>query len=80
MEATLSLQANLYPKITPAGAYYAVSSDTPSASRTLLYGLLRAEPSETISSEKNLGVGGYQRHQYRFEPAIPPPTLRIFVW
>ena len=29
MEATLSLQANLYPKITPAGAYYAVSSDTP---------------------------------------------------
>ena len=54
MEATLSLQANLYPKITPAGAYYAVSSDTPSASRTLLYGLLRAEPSETISSEKIL--------------------------
>lgn len=54
MEATLSLQANLYPKITPAGAYYAVSSDTPSASRTLLYGLLRAEPSETISSEKLL--------------------------
>ena len=54
MEATLSLQSNLYPKITPAGAYYAVSSDTPSASRTLLYGLLRAEPSETISSEKLL--------------------------
>ena len=51
MEATLSLQSNLYPKITSAGAYYAVSSDTPSASRTLLYGLLRAEPSETISSE-----------------------------
>ena len=54
MESTLSLQSNLYPKITPAGAYYAVSGDTPSASRTLLYGLLRANPSETISSEKLL--------------------------
>ena len=52
MEATLSLQANLYPRITPAGAYYAVSSDTPSASRTLLYGLLRAEPSENHQQRK----------------------------
>lgn len=54
MESTLSLQSNLYPKITPAGAYYAVSGDTPSASRTLLYGLLRADATETISSEKLL--------------------------
>ena len=54
MESTLSLQSNLYPKITPAGVYYAVSSDTPSASRTLLYGLLRAMPTEAISSEKIL--------------------------
>ncbi|QEY25521.1 peptidase M23 [Neisseria zalophi] len=54
MESTLSLQSNLYPKITPAGAYYAVSGDTPSASRTLLYGLLRANPNETISQEKLL--------------------------
>ena len=54
METTLSLQSNLYPKVTPAGAYYAVSGDTPSASRTLLYGLLRAEPTEAISSEKML--------------------------
>ncbi|ASK26930.1 peptidase M23 [Neisseria chenwenguii] len=54
MESTLSLQSNLYPKITPAGAYYAISSDSPSASRTLLYGLLRAESSEAISSEKIL--------------------------
>lgn len=52
MESTLSLQSNLYPKITPAGAYYAVSGDTASASRTLLYGLLRSEPNETISNEK----------------------------
>ncbi|UOO82219.1 peptidase M23 [Uruburuella testudinis] len=54
MDSTLSLQSNLYPKVTPAGAYYAVSGNTPSASRTLLYGLLRADTSETISSEKLL--------------------------
>lgn len=54
MDSTLSLQSNLYPKVTPAGAYYAVSSNTPSASRTLLYGLLRADASETISSERLL--------------------------
>ncbi|KLT72919.1 peptidase M23 [Neisseria arctica] len=54
MDSTLSLQSNLYPKITPAGAYYAVSSDIGSASRTLLYGLLKAGNAETISSEKLL--------------------------
>lgn len=54
MDATLSLQSNLYPRITPAGAYYAVSSQAPSASRTLLYGLLRASTMETVSTEKLL--------------------------
>lgn len=54
MDATLSLQSNLYPRITPAGAYYAVSSQAPSASRTLLYGLLRASTIETVSTEKLL--------------------------
>lgn len=54
MESTLSLQSNLYPKVTPAGAYYAVSNETPSASRTLLYGLLSAEPSEVINNERVL--------------------------
>lgn len=54
MDATLSLQSNLYPRITPAGAYYAVSSQAPSASRTLLYGLLRASTTETVSTEKLL--------------------------
>lgn len=54
MESTLSLQSNLYPKITPAGAYYAVSNETPSASRTLLYALLKADPADVISSEKVL--------------------------
>ena len=38
MDTTLSLQSNLYPRITPAGAYYAVSNNTASASRTLLHG------------------------------------------
>lgn len=54
MDSNLLLQSNLYPRITPAGAYYAVSSDLSSASRTLLYGLLRAGNDETISSEKLL--------------------------
>ena len=54
MDATLSLQSNLYPRITPAGAYYAVSSQAPSASRTLLYGLLRASTTEIVSTEKLL--------------------------
>ena len=54
MDSTLSLQSNLYPKITPAGAYYAVSSRQGSASRTLLYGLLRASSEDKISSEKLL--------------------------
>lgn len=54
MDATLSLQSNLYPRITPAGAYYAVSSQAPSTSRTLLYGLLRASTTETVSTEKLL--------------------------
>ena len=54
MDATLSLQSNLYPRITPAGAYYAVSSQALSASRTLLYGLLRASTTETVSTEKLL--------------------------
>lgn len=54
MDTTLSLQANLYPRITPAGAYYAVSNNTASASRTLLHGLLKANADELISAEKLL--------------------------
>ncbi|WP_107688855.1 peptidase M23 [Neisseria wadsworthii] len=54
MDTTLSLQANLYPRITPAGAYYAVSNNTVSASRTLLHGLLKANSDELISTEKLL--------------------------
>ena len=51
MDSTLSLQSNLYPHVTPAGAYYAVSSNIPRASRTLLHGLLRASYNETASTE-----------------------------
>lgn len=54
MDSTLSLQSNLYPKVTPAGAYYAVSANVPNAGRTLLYGLLRADPTETINNDKLL--------------------------
>ena len=36
MESTLSLQTNLYPHITPAGAFYAIANKSVSASRTLL--------------------------------------------
>lgn len=54
MESTLSLQTNLYPRLTPAGAFYAVSSDAPSASKNLLHALLKADPTEVVSSEKLL--------------------------
>ena len=54
MDSTLSLQSNLYPHVIPAGAYYAVSSNIPSASRTLLHGLLRASYNETASTENLL--------------------------
>ena len=54
MDSTLSLQSNLYPHVTPAGAYYAVSSNIPSASRTLLHGILQASYNETASTENLL--------------------------
>ena len=56
MESTLSLQTNLYPRLTPAGAFYAVSSDTPSAGKTLLHGLLKADPGEVVSSDTALNL------------------------
>ncbi|MDO5355977.1 MAG: peptidase M23 [Conchiformibius sp.] len=40
--STLSLQANLYPHITAAGAFYAVTNKHGSASRTLLSNILQA--------------------------------------
>lgn len=52
MESTLTLQTNLYPHITPAGAFYAVANKSNSASRTLLSNILEAKISEPISTEK----------------------------
>lgn len=52
MESTLTLQTNLYPHITPAGAFYAVANKSASASRTLLANILNAKTSEPISAEK----------------------------
>lgn len=79
MESTLSLQANLYPCLTPAGAFYAVSSDAPSAGKTLLRSLLKADADEVVSSEKLL-AGGHRRHRYRFEPVVPFAKTRILLW
>lgn len=79
MESTLSLQANLYSCLTPAGAFYAVSSDAPSAGKTLLRSLLKADADEVVSSEKLL-AGGHRRHRYRFEPVVPFAKTRIPLW
>jgi len=54
MDSTLLLQPNLYPRVTPAGAYYAVSNKGQSASRTLLGGILQAGEQETVSRENVL--------------------------
>lgn len=52
MESTLSLQNNLYPKVTPSGAFYAVSSPMHSASRVLLANILQADVSDRITDER----------------------------
>ena len=54
MDSTLLLQPNLYPRVTPAGAYYAVSNKSQNASRTLLGGILQAGEQETVSRENVL--------------------------
>ena len=54
MESTLSLQTNLYPHITPAGAFYAVANKSASASRTLLAYILIADRSEPITQARLL--------------------------
>ena len=81
MESTLSLQSNLYPKVTPAGAYYAVTSDTPSASRTLLYSLLKASPTEVISSEKILAWADTSdiNTALNFCMVMKMPVVRIYI-
>ncbi|MDO5686355.1 MAG: peptidase M23 [Neisseria sp.] len=51
METSLSLQTQLYPKITPAGAYYAVSGYQPNPSRALLHGILKMETPKAVNRE-----------------------------
>ena len=54
MDSTLLLHLNLYPRVTPAGAYYAVSNKGQSASRTLLGGILQSGEQETVGRENLL--------------------------
>ena len=54
MESSLSLQTNLYARITPAGAFYAVANKSESASRTLLSNILQSSGSEILTTEKLL--------------------------
>lgn len=51
MDRSLSLQTQLYPKITPAGAYYAVSGRMANPSRSVLYGILRTIEPKPITEE-----------------------------
>lgn len=52
MESTLKLHNELYPKIMPAGAFYAVASSSHSASRKLLANILRAEVNAKLTEER----------------------------
>lgn len=52
MDSTLLLHDNLYPKVTPAGAFYAVSSKSSSGSRKLLANLLQADIKDVLSEER----------------------------
>lgn len=54
MDSTLSLQSNLYPRVTPAGAFYAIANKSESASRTLLSNILKADNNEVLTQEKLL--------------------------
>ena len=54
MESTLSLQTNLYPHVTAAGAFYAVANKSVSASRALLANILKSDGIDPITNEKLL--------------------------
>lgn len=54
MESTLSLQNNLFPHITPAGAFYAVANKGSSASRTLLVNILASGGHDSITPDRLL--------------------------
>lgn len=52
MDSTLQLHHDLYPKVMPAGAFYAVSSPSHSASRMLLANILQADINAKLSEER----------------------------
>ena len=52
MDSTLQLHNDLYPKVMPAGAFYAVYSNSPSASRKLLANILRADVKAKLTEER----------------------------
>lgn len=52
MESTLQLHHDLYPKVMPAGAFYAVSSPSHSASRMLLANILQADINLRLTEDR----------------------------
>ncbi|WP_239325927.1 peptidase M23 [Snodgrassella gandavensis] len=52
MDSTLQLHQDLYPKVMPAGAFYAVSSPSHSASRMLLANILQADINAKLTEER----------------------------
>lgn len=52
MESTLQLHHDLYPKVMPAGAFYAVSSPSHSASRMLLANILQANINSRLTEDR----------------------------
>ncbi len=54
MRHNLSLHTNLYPRVTPAGAYYAVFNNIDSPSRTLLCSLLKAKKKVPVNQQQLL--------------------------
>lgn len=55
MQTQFSLQSELYPKLTPAGAYFAVSGNTDNPSRTFLCGVLGEKKPVNATAEKVQG-------------------------
>ncbi|MBR6026426.1 MAG: peptidase M23 [Neisseriaceae bacterium] len=63
MDNSLSLQTQLYPRITPAGAYYAISGYQPNPSRNLLYNILRLEKPKPVSKDIVLEWAGTDNYE-----------------
>ena len=63
METNLSLQTQLYPKVTAAGAYYAISGTQQNPSRTLLHGILKATDPEPVSEASLLKWSGSDNYE-----------------